>query len=184
MRSHHSGVWRPSVPPEGPSFSYRARGFPFTEQNCSPPALDRSLPLGDHRLNGWTWGLRCRPESSRGEQGQNGRGLSGPLFSEGKAWSCWTCVPALVTHVTSHLDLDLMRPGSRPSGHPTQQFSKMAAALKDGFAAAACVCVVVTSCHVVLCSRQTTEAGPGWAGFRGSFLEDWHVHFSLNRPGS
>ena len=83
-----------------------------------------------------------------------------------------------------HLTLGhLMRPGSRPSGHPARQFSKWQQLSKMASQPQR-VCVVVTSCHVVLCSRQTTEAGPGWAGFRGSFLEDWHVHFSLNRRGS
>ena len=129
-----------------------------------------------------TWGFRCRPESSRGQQGQGGRGLSGPPFSEGKAWSCRTCVPALVTHVTSHLDtlcdVGVLRLGTlHGSSLRRQQLSKMASQPQR-------VCVVVTSCHVLLCSRRTAEAGPGWAGFRGSFPEDWHVQLSLNHSRS
>ena len=58
------------------------------------------------------------------------------------------------------------------------------AVVKDGFTAPACVRVVVTSGHVLLCSRRTAEAGPGRAGFRGSFPQDGHVARSLNLRGS
>ena len=43
------------------------------------------------------------------------------------------------------------------------------------------VCLVVTSCHVVLCSRRTAEAGPGGAGFRAHSVTSGR---SLVLPGS
>ena len=118
-------------------------------------------------------------------QGRAGAGCPGvvrpPLF-RGKGLVVRTCVPALVTHVTSHLDtlcdVGVLRLGTlHGSSLRRQQLSKMASQPQR-------VCVVVTSCHVLLCSRRTAEAGPGWAGFRGSFPEDWHVQLSVNHSRS
>ena len=132
-RGHCSGVWRPSVPPKGPSFSYRAQGLTCTEQNLSQPARDRSLPLVDHLVKWTDLGLKMQARIFQGRAGAGCLGVVQPPLFRGKGLVVLDVCPR--TCNSRHL----MRPGSRPSGHPTQQFSKMAAALKDGFAAAACV---------------------------------------------
>ena len=112
-----------------------------------------------------TWldlGLKMQARIFQGTRGTGWPGVVWSPFSEGKAWSCRTFVPSLVTHVISLLDT-FMRPESPPSGHPTWQFSKTTASLKDGFAATACV----RGRHFLSCASVFQADGRGGARVGG-----------------
>ena len=179
------GCGDPLCPPRVPPLATGLGVFPILRKTGV------HQPQTEAVLSETTWvtwldlGLKMQARIFQGTTGAGWPGFVRPPIFRGKGLVMPDVCPR--TCNSRHLTLGhLVRPGSPPSGHPTRHFSKTTAALQDGFAATACVCVcvVVTSCHVLLCSRRTTEAGPGWAGFRGTFPEDWHVQFSLNHSRS
>ena len=73
--------------------------------------------------------------------------------------------------------------GTDPSGHCQWQLSEIAALSRMASLPQRAL-EGVTSCPAHLGSRRTAGAGPGQAGFRGSFSWDWHVEFALTLKGS
>ena len=104
MRSHHSGVWRPSVPPDGPSFSYRLGAFPLLSRTGV------HQPKTEAVLSETTWvkwmdlGLKMQARIFQGRAGAGWPGVVRPPLFRGKGLVMLDVCPTLVTHVTSHLD--------------------------------------------------------------------------------
>ena len=98
-RGCRSSVWRPSVLRDGPSFSYRAQGFPSNEQ-----------PRTETVLSETTWvkwmdlGLKVQARIFQGRAGAGWPGVVRPPLFRGKGLGMLDVCPTLVTHVTSHLD--------------------------------------------------------------------------------
>ena len=98
-RGCRSRVWRPSVLRDGPSFSYRAQGFPSNEQ-----------PRTETFLSETTWvkwmdlGLKAQARIFPGRAGAGWPGVVRPPLFRRKGLGVLDVCPTLVTHVTSHLD--------------------------------------------------------------------------------